>query len=383
MKKILLLASLGIAVAGFGQQAKPFTVTGNVTGIKDTISKVYMIYRANDTNVRDSATIEGGKFSFRGTLADPVKVTMYVRYESTKPELKGISGDRDVVYFFVQPGIPVTINCVKDTFAHAEIKGGPMNTEYAKLQAAEKKYDDQLNPLYEAYGNARKAKDKPAMDSLEKLIDAVDSTKTEDVYGKYVKAHPTSPIAVFVLRDYAGYAIDADKISPMFDKLPAAQKQYAYAKQFKSQIDIAAKTGIGKMAMDFTQNDTLDKPVSLSNFKGKYVLLDFWASWCGPCRAENPNVVAAYNKYHDKGFNILSVSLDQPTGREKWLKAIHDDNLTWTHVSDLKFWDNAVAKEYGIQAIPQNFLIDPDGKIIGKDLRGDALASKLASIFTN
>lgn len=380
---MLLFGSLSIAVAGFGQAAKQFAVTGSVTGIKDTISKVFLLYRANGERVTDSSTITGGKFSFKGTLAEPLQATVYVRYASTRPELKGISGDRDVISFFLQPGVPVTINCVKDTFAHAVIKGGPMNTEYAKIKAAEKKYDDELNPVYDAYATARKAKDKPVMDSLEKVMDAIDSTKTEDVYGKYVTANPKSPIAVFILKDYAGYAIDADKISPMFDKLPAAQKEYAYAKEFKNQIDIAAKTGIGKMAMDFTQNDTLDKPVSLSNFKGKYVLLDFWASWCGPCRAENPNVVAAYNKYHDKGFNILSVSLDQPTGRERWLKAIHDDNLTWTHVSDLKFWDNAVAKEYGIQAIPQNFLIDPTGKIIGKDLRGDALASKLATIFTN
>jgi peroxiredoxin len=147
------------------------------------------------------------------------------------------------------------------------------------------------------------------------------------------------------------------------------------------RIEIAKKVGIGRIAPDFTQNDTLGNPVSLSSFRGKFLLIDFWASWCGPCRQENPNVVAAFKKYNNKGFDILGVSLDQPTGKEKWLKAIHDDNLTWTQVSDLKFWGNAVAAQYGIQAIPQNFLLDPNGKIIGKNLRGEALNKKLEEII--
>jgi len=133
--------------------------------------------------------------------------------------------------------------------------------------------------------------------------------------------------------------------------------------------------------MNFTQNDTLGIPVSLASFKGKYVLVDFWASWCGPCRRENPNVVKTYNAYKDKGFQILSVSLDQPGAKDKWIKAIHDDNLTWTHVSDLKYWDNEVAKQYGIQAIPANFLLDPEGKIIAKNLRGEDLAAKLSTVL--
>jgi peroxiredoxin len=138
-----------------------------------------------------------------------------------------------------------------------------------------------------------------------------------------------------------------------------------------------------QQAPDFTMPDTTGNPVSLSSFKGKYVLVDFWASWCGPCRAENPNVVKAFNQYKDKNFTILGVSLDRPNAKEKWLKAIHDDGLTWNHVSDLKFWDNEVAKQYGIRAIPQNVLIDPQGKIIAKNLRGDELAGKLAELMTN
>ena len=131
------------------------------------------------------------------------------------------------------------------------------------------------------------------------------------------------------------------------------------------------------MAMDFTQNDTLGRPVTLSSLRGKYLLVDFWASWCGPCRAENPNVVKVFQKYKDRNFHIIGVSLDRPGQQEKWMKAIHDDKLEWTHVSDLQFWNNEVAKQYGINAIPQNLLLDPEGKIIAKNLRGEELEAKL------
>jgi peroxiredoxin len=141
-----------------------------------------------------------------------------------------------------------------------------------------------------------------------------------------------------------------------------------------------AKIGqIGSMATEFTQNDQNGKPVKLSSFKGKYVLIDFWASWCRPCRQENPNVVAAYNKYKSKNFTVLGVSLDQD--KNSWIQAIAADKLTWTHVSDLKYWSNEVAQLYRIQSIPANLLLDPTGKIIGKDLRGEELLQKLASIL--
>jgi peroxiredoxin len=138
---------------------------------------------------------------------------------------------------------------------------------------------------------------------------------------------------------------------------------------------------VGQPAPDFKQNDTAGHPVSLSSFRGKYVLLDFWASWCGPCREENPAVVSAYGKYHPRGLEILGVSLDQK--EDSWKKAIRADKLTWTHLSDLQYWNNAVAKLYGVQGVPQNFLIDPGGKIIARGLRGQDLDKKLEEIFSH
>ncbi|MGZ3846016.1 MAG: peroxiredoxin family protein, partial [Flavisolibacter sp.] len=253
--------------------------------------------------------------------------------------------------------------------------------DFAALTKQQEAYSGQFDALYDAYDSLQKAGDKEGMKKTEDAITALNSQMNESVYASFVKKHPNSSVALFAVKQYAGWDIDASKVEPLFNSLPASVKSLPSARALKDRIDIARKTGIGNYAMDFTQSDTLGKPVSLSSFKGKYVLVDFWASWCGPCRRENPNVVKVFNKYKDKNFTILSVSLDRPDAKDKWLAAIHKDGLTWTHVSDLKYWDNAVAKEYGIRAIPQNLLLDPQGKIIAKNLRGEDLDAKLTDVF--
>jgi peroxiredoxin len=150
-------------------------------------------------------------------------------------------------------------------------------------------------------------------------------------------------------------------------------------KELESYITFAKIGAVGSDAIEFTQNDEKGNPVSLSQFRGKYVLVDFWASWCKPCRLENPNVVKTFNRFKNKNFTVLGVSLDQ--AKEPWLKAIDLDKLTWTHVSDLQFWNNAVAQLYHVQSIPQNFLVDPAGKIVAKDLRGEDLDRKLCELL--
>jgi peroxiredoxin len=374
MKKLFLFI-LAPVWAAAQPPAQAFKIKGELKSFKP-IDKIYISYRDGDNSVRDSFTTKEGSFQYEGKIAEPTVAYLQVKYTQQAGEERA---KQEAIQFFLEPTkIEIT---AQDSIKNNTVKGPKGQPDFDKLRKAADVYTPQIKELQEDYGTARKAGNKAEMDKIEKQLDALDDEIREKVYGDFLKHHTQSPIALYALQQYAGWEIDASKVEPLFSLLPAAVQQWSSAVALKNRIDIAKKTAIGSYAMDFTQNDTLGNPVSLSSFKGKYVLVDFWASWCGPCRAENPNVVKAFNKYRDKNFTILSVSLDRPNAKEKWLKAIHDDGLAWNHVSDLKFWDNAVAKQYGIQAIPQNLLIDPQGKIIAKNLRGEELDQKLAEML--
>lgn len=377
MKKLLLVI-IGLPLFAMAQEGKSFHISGKLKNISP--AWVYLQYVKDGEWKTDSVAVTEGKYSFSGKLAEPVQASLRVRFQADEKGVRpALVASRDVAPVFLQAG-KIRVSSV-DSFSNITVKGSVAHTEFTKLRDQEKPFNDQMKPLIEKYREYAKAKDQANQDKVEKEIDAIDADMSEKVYGTYVKANPKSPLAFYALKRYAGWDLDADKIEPLFNGLSDANKNYPSATEFKDRLAIARLTGIGKTAPDFTQNDTLDKPVTLSSLRGKYLLIDFWASWCGPCRAENPNVVKVFNKYKDRNFSVLGVSLDRPGQKEKWLKAIHDDQLTWTQVSDLNFWNNAVAKQYGIQAIPQNLLLDPEGKIIAKNIRGEELEKKLAEFI--
>jgi peroxiredoxin len=376
MKKIIVLLAFLPLLASAQDKGKPFKLTGKITNLAYTVEQVFIQYRSGGEWKTDSVKPTGDNYSFSGKVEEPSPAMLRVKYADTEPGKKVVaSPKRDRFTVFIQPG-KIKVASI-DSFSNITVKGSVAHTEYSKLNARLKPYNEKMEPLYTLYTQFSKAKENVAKEKVEEMIDSLTNQRNEHVYGEYVKKNPSSILAMYALQQYAGWDIDPEKVEPLFNILSEANRALPSALGLQNSLEIAKKTGIGRMAMEFTQNDTLGKPIYLSSFKGRYLLVDFWASWCGPCRAENPNLVKVFNKYKDQGFHILGVSLDRPGQKEKWLKAIHDDGLAWTQVSDLKFWDNEVAKQYGIQAIPQNLLLDPEGKIIAKNIRGEELEQKV------
>lgn len=374
MKKIMTLAlAASISLSALAQKNATMELK---TDSKAKVEKVFLTYAYQNDRHVDSATFKDGKLVFETPITEPTLAVIRIDYPQGEGDLRSVYESKPV---FLEPGTMKVK--IQDSLKDAKVKGGKAQEDFEKQSKWLEPYNEKSKALSAEYMKFRKDKDEAGMEKVEKEFDALDSTMNQDVYMKFLTENPKSPIALYTLERYAGYDIDPNEVGPLFDKLSPEAKNSASGKAFSSRIDISKKTAVGAMAMDFTQGDTLEKPVSLHDYKGKYVLVDFWASWCGPCRAENPNVVKAYNEYKDKNFTVLGVSLDQPGKKQSWLDAIHKDSLTWTQVSDLKFWNNAVAQQYGIRAIPQNLLIDPSGKIIAKNIRGEELNKKLDEIF--
>lgn len=326
----------------------------------------------------DTAVIKNGVFEFKGSVTNPQKAMLFV--DAKNKGLRQLGRDH-VVYLYLEPG---TINVQSpDSAVHASVKGPVVNTENEKLKASLKTSSDKMAALMSEYQKAtpEQRQSKEFEEAIDKRYELIQEEQ-KAINAQFIKANPKSIISLDALQDIGGSMPEYADVEPLFKTLAPEVKNTEAGKAYAKKLETMKATAIGAVAPGFTQADTTGRLISLADFKGKYVLLDFWASWCGPCRRENPNVVENFQKYKDKNFTVLGVSLDQPGAKEAWLKAIHKDNLTWTHVSDLQFWNNEAAKLYGIQAIPQNYLLDPQGKIVAKNIRGKALGEKLAEVLS-
>jgi len=235
-----------------------------------------------------------------------------------------------------------------------------------------KVYMNALNPKMLPYITNMQAANIEKNTAKKDSLNSAAATQSKDIIATFntmSKANAGSPVTTLMLLQFSNIFPEIkENLASIYETLAPSAKKGPFAEFIDKTIASSTFGQIGTALPDFTQNDVNGKPFKLSSLKGKYVLVDFWASWCGPCRAENPNIVKAFNKFKSKKFTVLGVSLDQD--KPKWLEAIKKDGLAWSHVSDLKYWNNAVAAQFGIQSIPASFLIDPAGKIIARDLRG-------------
>lgn len=316
---------VGIAIISCSKEPS-FELNGKINVSSGTI------YLQNFRNkmffIVDSSKIENGTFSFKGKVE--------------RPDLYGLTIKKEEnfhPYYIFLENSKVTITIDTADVRSAQITGSASNDLFNSFQKSRKNFDIE----------------------------------------SFIKANPSSPVALYILYREYSTRFTADELEKSLALFDTSLNRVAYIQELREIIKTKRSVEIGKPAIDFKGTTPDGKEIKLSDFKGNFLLVDFWASWCGPCRKDNPNVVKAYKQFHAKGFNILGVSLDKK--KEDWIKAIEADGLIWAHVSDLKFWDSEPARIYGIRNIPSNILFDINGIIVARNLRGEELNKKLEEIY--
>jgi len=371
MKKIffvLLLAPLSILAQKTALQKQPvkkpmpsFLITGTVTGLAEGTD--IKLLDGNDNSNLASGKVVKGKFILIGKVAEPSLAILQLG--------SGVSQ-----YIFIE-NKKIAITGSMANLKNLKVTGSASHNDFIAFQ-------NTFNPLFASLNaTAAMLNATPRGAGYDSLMVIYDSSraKIQQQITAFIKQKPKSYVSPFLLFVTAEMSEDFLEMEKHYNLLDTTIRHSAIGQNLFNYIQYYKVGAVGTPALDFVQPDTAGNKISLSSFRGKYVLVDFWASWCGPCRIENPNVVENFKTFKDKNFTVLGVSLDKPDGRANWLAAIYRDSLTWTHVSDLKFWNNEAAQLYHVSSIPFNILVDPNGKIVARNLRGEALRLKLCELL--
>ncbi|MDH7443999.1 TlpA disulfide reductase family protein [Aquimarina sp. 2201CG14-23] len=368
MKKIVLLAIILLSVA-CQKEEKGYSISAETEGFDDGVT-VYVnaINQSNRPTIIDSTTIKEGKFK----IALPPIESNDLNYLT----FKDVPGN----VLYLGENNPIKMTIYKDSMRSSIIKGGSENQLFFSYLRTMNAYGKERQELSNQYQIASKLKEADKALQLSAKLEEVRTNEKE--YRKEIAVkNPNSLVAVMALTDLLNLkAAPAKQIKKIYATVEDTLKTSRLGKNLDRLIQASVgKIDIGSEAEDFSAPNPEGQLVSLKESMGKITIIDFWASWCKPCRAENPNVVRVYNKYHDKGLNIIGVSLDR--NKDHWTKAITQDNLDWNHVSHLKFWQDPIAKAYGVRSIPATFILDEKGNVIAKNLRGPALESRISELL--
>lgn len=363
MKKMLLFVLIASSIVSCAKPDK-FVINGEIRG-KESGKVQLLKFTDGKWVAEDSATIEKGKFQLKG------KVDL--------PEMRIItSGPREMVAQFFAENGTITVEANADSLSKSVIKGSRSDEDFKIYQKELINLSKEAQAMQQRFSNAQASGDQDGMKKAQ--IDYEAMGQNLNVYAKnFIREHKKSAVSPLVALMQFGQTINASEVDTLIAFLDPSVRSSIYVGELKKIADKMRATEVGSMAPDFTMLTPDAAEFKLSSTRGKYVMIDFWAAWCQPCRRENPNVVALYAKYKDKGFDIVGVSLDRE--RESWMKAIADDQLTWHQVSELKYWQSEIVQKYGVSSIPCTFLLDKEGKIIAKNLRGQDLANKLEELM--
>lgn len=386
MKKILFLLTASVAIISCSKvKDGEYLITGTAKGIENGKT---IILQGQDPTTRmtialDTVKVENGKFEIKGKVTEPAFHTLIIQ------------GANQPFPFILETG-EIKVEIDKDSIHKSKVSGTYNNEEYTKfnedLTKTQKSLIDFQKKNTQKMQQAQQAQDTATINGLMKQYMEIQTevqANSKKKYLAYAEGHPKSYISVLILQGMINDpSTDMKKAESLYNALDESVKNTTPGKEIKSKLGQAKMPAVGasappvgdaKWRADFSAPNPEGKVVSLKESLGKVTIVDFWASWCGPCRKENPNVVAIYKELHSKGLNIIGVSLDKE--KSKWTEAIAKDGLTWTHVSNLKFWDEPIAKQYNVESIPATFILDASGKVVAQDLRGPELRAKILELL--